>query len=301
MKMILLLTGCAVGALHAGPHSSAHYSIVTDSMDSAGTRAAGDHYTNDASLGGITGLTSASAQEEGAADLAARAGYIGQLYEPAALSLAAPGAAIAENGTLPLHATITLDDDTATLLPPAEVAWSVRNGPLAGITTGGVASGTPVYQNTPAIARGDHAGFTAFLALTVLDAHRDNFGLYAADGLPDLWQVQHFGEQNADGAPGMDPDGDGQDNLSEFNACLVPTDPLSHLSISLANAPGGGHAVSFTPRFAECTYTLLASSDLSLWEPVNGTITDDGPLRTIADPQGTAARRFYKVEVHRGE
>jgi hypothetical protein len=57
--------------------------------------------------------------------------------------------------------------------------------------------------------------------------------------------------------------------------------------------------VTFSPRLPGCTYTLLGSSNLSLWAPVTGTITDVGNTRTILDPASTAPSRFYSIQVQR--
>ncbi len=113
------------------------------------------------------------------------------------------------------------------------------------------------------------------------------------------WQVQYFGVNNPAAAPQLDPDGDGQDNLFEYNACLIPTDRLSFFSMSIIDLTGGGHAVTFSPRQPGCSYFLQGSSDLSLWAPVAGTVTDAGTVRTILDPAGTGERRFYFIRVQR--
>ena len=44
---------------------------------------------------------------------------------------------------------------------------------------------------------------------------------------------------------------------------------------------------------------LLGSTNLSLWAPVAGTITDTGTSRTSFDPAGTGPRRFYSISVQR--
>ncbi len=43
------------------------------------------------------------------------------------------------------------------------------------------------------------------------------------DGLPDAWELEHFG--NLSQGPDMDFDGDGASNLAEFDAGTDPTDP----------------------------------------------------------------------------
>jgi hypothetical protein len=48
-----------------------------------------------------------------------------------------------------------------------------------------------------------------------------------ADGLPDAWELLHFGGSLAQIAT-ADPDGDGFDNLDEYRAASRPADPVSH-------------------------------------------------------------------------
>ena len=79
----------------------------------------------------------------------------------------------------------------------------------------------------------------------------------------------------------------------------MPTDALSFLSVTINDAPGGSHSVTFSPRFDECRYTLLGSDNLSLWAAVAGTVNDAGPVRTISDPAGNGLRRFYRLDVQR--
>ena len=64
----------AAAALHAGPRTSASYTIRTDSTDSGGTRTSSAAYTHDGSLGGITGLSTVASPA-----LLAKAGYMGQI------------------------------------------------------------------------------------------------------------------------------------------------------------------------------------------------------------------------------
>ncbi len=192
-----------------------------------------------------------------------------------------------------------LDDATLLAVPATNVTWSVLSGPLTGISLSGLATADIAYQDTAASVQGIHFGYTTMLGLTVTDNYPDNFGAYAADNIDDAWQVQYFGLNNPGAGPALDPDGDGFDNLFEYNACLGPTDALSFLSMTVNDTAGGGHSVTFSPRQPDCTYSLIGSSDLSLWAPVNGTITDDGGIRTILDPAGTGPRRFYRIDVQR--
>jgi hypothetical protein len=50
--------------------------------------------------------------------------------------------------------------------------------------------------------------------------------------------VLYFGVGNLDAAPGIDVDGDEQDNLFEFIAGVIPTDPTSFFDQPLEHEPG---------------------------------------------------------------
>jgi hypothetical protein len=48
-----------------------------------------------------------------------------------------------------------------------------------------------------------------------------------ADGLPDEWEIQYFGNLR-DQSHSDDPDGDGVNNLAEMQAGTNPLDPADH-------------------------------------------------------------------------
>ena len=200
---------------------------------------------------------------------------------------------------------IGADDEDFSLPLDAEavgVAWSVASGPLTGISTGGLATADVVYQNTAATAQGSFAGDTDTLGLTVVDTLPDNFGTYAGDELVDAWQVQYFGLNNPNAAPLIDADSDGFDNLFEYNAGIIPTDPLSTFHWSTEPVPGFPleRRLIFSPRYAGHTYTVKTSTDLdsNSWISLAGaTTTDAGDVRTVLDPNADGERRFYRVEI----
>ncbi len=291
MKPALFLICLILTAHTAVAGTSANYTLAPDTVDSGGLRGTSPNYT-----------VNASATSGGAGTstiYTARTGFAGQLNDATVLQLNASPLTVNEGGTRQLNATLLFGDSTTTPLAPGSVSWNVQSGPLTGISASGLATGAAVYQNTAAAARGTYQTLNATLNLTVLDTFPDNFGAYAGDGLPDSWQVQYFGTNNPLAGPSRDPDGDGQDNRFEYNACLVPNDPLSTFSFSISDAPGGGHQVTFSPRQPGCTYSLQGSNDLTLWAPVAGTVTDAGAVRTILDPAGTGERRFYFIRVQR--
>jgi hypothetical protein len=276
--------------------TSANYTLAPDAVDGGGLRGTSANYTVNASA--MAGNAGASA------NCTARTGFAGQLEEPAgfyavAISITAMPATLNEGSTSQLSATLHYSDSTTVPLGAGSITWSVQSGPLSGISASGLATAAAVYQDTVAVARGSYQSFTTTTDLTVLNILPDNYETYAGDGLPDDWQVQYFGIGNPQAGPILDPDGDGWDNLFEYNACLVPTDPLSTFTFFISDAPGGGHQVTFSPREPDCTYSLLGSSNLTLWAPVVGTVTDAGSVRTILDPAGTGPRRFYSIRVQR--
>ncbi|MBC8010510.1 MAG: hypothetical protein H7067_10485 [Burkholderiales bacterium] len=287
------------GPLLAGPRTSASYALRTDSTDIAGRRATSATYTHDGSLGGLTGTSNVVAPT-----VTAKAGYLAQLYDVTGLNVTAASSSIGESTTLQLAAAQVLDDLTLLAVPAANVAWSVQSGPLAGIGAGGLASAGAVYQNESATAKGVFAGQTGTLGLTVLNTLPDNFGSYAADGIADDWQVQYFGVGNPAAAPLLDPDGDGQNNLFEFTAGIVPTNPASVFTLRIEAVVGqpSQRNLVFSPRLAGRTYTVRSTLSLTpaTWAALTSSTTQDsGAQRTVTDTAATEALKFYRVEIVR--
>jgi len=299
-SLYLLAAVLAPALSFAGPRTSANYTIATDTADGGGRRATSASYTNDGSAGGVTGISTVAAPAE-----TAKHGYIGQLYDVTGVSVVASPATVNEGTSRQLTASATLDDATTIALAGTEVAWSIVSGPLSFISASGLATAGNVYANTAAIARGGYQLRTGTASLTVVNVSLDNFGAYASDGLDDAWQVQYFGQPpNANAGPLVDFDRDGQTNLFEFTAGLVPTDPASRFSITIAPVPGwptrkdiifnplvltGGrsYAVKFRPDLATGTWTTLTGT----------TQSDTGAQRTVTDLNATGAKKFYQVEI----
>lgn len=294
-KCVIVIASTLTTA-HAGPRTSANYSVATDSVDAGGSRTTSTAYTNDGSLGGITGISTAAPAET------ARHGYIGQLYEVTGLALAATPTTVNEGGTLQLGASQLLDDATMIAVNTSAVAWSVASGPLTSINATGLATAGIVYQNTAATAQGSYAGNTGTLPLTVLDALPDNYGTYAGDGIADGWQFQYFGPGNPDAAPGLDPDGDGQNNRFEFVAGIVPVDPLSRFLLRIEPDPVQSttkHLI-FGPVIPGRSYTVESGDSLAAgsWSELTGSLQSDlGQQRTVTDTSATEARKFYHVVI----
>jgi len=282
---------------HAAQRISASYEIVAETADGGGGSATSLGYSNDGSVGCVAGIGNVVTPVE-----IAKHGYIGQLYHVSGLVLTASPTTINEDATRQLNSTALLDDSTLLILAGGRVAWSVVSGPIASVDPSGLATAGIVYQDSPAIVRADFQQKFGTLGLTVLDVNPDNYGSYAGDGLPDWWQVQYFGLNNPNAAPGADPDGDGQNNAYEYVVGTVPTNAASHFSLSISGFPGlaSQKALTFSPRLADRTYLVEFSTNLHSagFSPLTtATQNDAGSVRTVTDTNATATSKFYRVNI----
>ena len=298
MKTLSFAILCLISgsAALAGPRTSANYSILTDTLDAAGTRATSTRYTNAGSASSIAGISTIAAPAE-----TAKTGYMGQLFDVTGLVVNSTALNVNEAGTLQLAAWQLLDDATFLAVDASAVSWGTVSGPITGVSANGLATSGLVFQNTSATVQGTFGGFTGSLNFTVLDSIPDNFGTYAGDGLGDDWQVQYFGQNNPLAAPGLDPDGDGQTNLFEFTAGFIPNDPASTFHLRIAAVPGQPlrKKVIFSPRLDGRTYIVESRLTLSAaWQPLTtSTQSDNGAERTVTDLDATGAKKFYRVRI----
>jgi hypothetical protein len=292
-----LLLVLLAAAAQAGPRTSANYNVSTDTADAGGKRTISASYTNDASIGGIAGLSTVATPTD-----TAKHGYIGQLFDVTGLTITATTLNVNEGTTDQLAAWQALDDATFLAVPAASVAWSVASGPLGGISAAGVATAGIVFQDTAATAQGIYLGLTGTLGLTVKNVNLDNFGSYAGDGLDDAWQNQYFGLNNPNAAPAFDPDGDGQTNAFEFTAGLVPNNPASRFTLTIQSVPGqpAQKKLVLSPLVAGRVYAVKSRSILAtgMWEPLTMTMeSDEGSKRTVTDLNAVGPTKFYRVEI----
>jgi len=279
----------------ATPASSTDYRLITDTLDSAGGRNGSAAYSQVSSMGEFAGISSANP-----APVVNKSSYIAQLSDPTALHVTAPSMSLAEGASLQLGAILSLDDGTATILPPGLVTWSIINGPVSTISSGGLATAAIVYQDGSASVKGDHDGFSDSLGLEILNTNIDNFGGYAADGIDDAWQVRYFGLENPLAGPLVDPDGDGQDNLFEYTADVDPTDLWSRFRLFIEAVPGEAEKkkLTFSPIRPGRSYVVEYSDQLVTWSDLTDfTSLDFFPARHVIDNAATPKRRFYRVRI----
>ena len=283
----------------AAPRNSASYSILSDTVDAAGTRATSANYSNAGSASSIAGISTVAAPAE-----IAKSGYIGQLYDLAGLIVNSATPTVNEGASLQLGAWQLLDDATFLAVPAPSVVWSVASGPLTGIDASGLATAGIVYQDSAATAQGVYLGQTGTLGLTVKNVNLDDFGAYAGDGIDDAWQVQYFGPPpNANAGPAVDFDGTGQTNLFKYIAGLNPLDANSRFTLSIQSVPGqpAQRNLIFAPRLSGRTYTVTSRPALATgsYAPLANPSapSDAGPQRTITDLGAGGAAKFYRVEI----
>lgn len=284
--------------------NSTDYSLEPAVLDGGGTAGSSADYAINPSIG-----PGAAGASEG---YGLRGGFSGMLSDAASLVLAAAGAAggMNEGAALQLEAWIRYDDDSLLALdqPLADLTWSVMEGPLADISSAGLATAGSVYQDTAATVTAMYQGLEGYLPLIVSNFANDDFGSYAADGLPDPWQVQYFGESGLQTVAGADadPDADGVTNFQEYAFGMNPSVGFSGvvrwsganlLERGVPTPFASGTAGSFTFRAvfarrkdfaaAGLSYTAEFSGDLSTWRASTSTpsvLADDGVIQVVSVP-----------------
>jgi hypothetical protein len=300
--------------------TSADYSLEPAALDGGGALDSSAAYTINPST--APGGASASA------DYALRNGYAGQLLDIVGITIdeSSSPMTLNERGTLQLTVSATYDDATKAILSAKELTWSVHSGPLAGIDGSALVTAGSVYQNTAAVARAALGNISDTVSLSVINTGLDDFAPYAADGLPDIWQVQSFGESGTLGGPAMDYDGDGVINLHEFAFGSDPGLPSAGFvrwSGATSITPGlpipyvfqsGTGTFSYRAAFSRrkdyaalgISYVVEFSGDLSTWKASPSTSTptvlaDSGTVQVVYVPylifvNGKKAN-FFRVKV----
>ena len=282
LSMLLLAgTVCAQELSHA-------------TLDSGGGRGTGGVITNDASLGDLGDSLHDSAP------LTARPGFVGQLWDAAALAVTPQPAAMSDSSTLQLT-THLIGDDTTTQPTTTSVTWLSDNVFLSVSATGLLTVGTLLTDDSATVtaSSGDLIG-SAFISL--LDFNPDDYDPFARDGLNDAWQAQWFANDPAAAAPGLDGDGDGQNNLQEF---YFGTSPLDASSLMLTriepvlDAPTEKRLI-FDPWLPDRIYTWEWTDDLTApWSVLPSAVIvpqPAGDAHTL-DSAATEPRKFYRLRV----
>lgn len=118
------------------------------------------------------------------------------------------------------------------------------------------------------------------------------------NGLPDDWEILHFGQTGND--PDGDPDGDGRSNLKEYTEGTNPTVPNFHHLTALALGTGSRvqlQGLGLPGR----TYVIQATDDLvkGTWSPVAQQVAapDGSYTAEDADPTPRTSRYYRSLEL----
>jgi len=224
-------------------------------------------------------------------------GNVGQLCSPVTLTAQAPLSGVPETTACQLSATSANDDGSYSTM---DVAWTVMNGPIVLIDSNGMALAGAVYQDTFATVRAASGSLSATTGVTVVDTLRDNFGLYAGDGVADSWQVQYFGTNNVNGMATAEPNGNGQNNYTAFMAGTCPTNAMDVFRVQSILRGTGGMDLVLTPAFSNRTYHIEACANLRApdWIQV---ATSVGPAQltqlAVNNVAATNRVQFYRASI----
>ena len=298
MKMYGRHTGslAAVVVLSALSPTAAEREAAT--LDGGGGMAASANYALHGSLGGIAGTAMAAAPQS-----VARHGYMGQLTEIADVTLTGTPATVAEETATQLSGAAVHHDGILTRLAGADIAWDAPAWPLAAIDASGLATAAIVYRDTPGPFSGTYRGVPGAGKVLVLDVDPDNFGAYAGDGLPDDWQVEHFGTDNPDAHPDADPTRTGQSTGFRFVAGLCPTNPAERFVFEIHPVPGQPlqKNMVFAPVADGRNYTVLAQTNLpaGAWTELETASEPEivGDQATITDSEAVEPVKFYGIRI----
>jgi hypothetical protein len=122
-------------------------------------------------------------------------------------------------------------------------------------------------------------------------------GDHDGDGIPDGWEIEHFGSTNApNGGPLEDWDGDGLANHGELNAGTDPTNALSSLVVrDLYRSLDGLPALDWD-SVGDRNYSIQKASALpGTWNTIAAGLPATAPMNVYTDSVGNAKEAFYRV------
>lgn len=235
-------------------------------------------------------VTQASPLTDGVGSVACGTVLVGVSSAALTFTISNPGTGeltlgmIDKDGTDPGDFAVDTTGMLTTVTPGGSTSFTVTFTPAA---TGSRAAAIHIPSNFPGTANPFDIALTG-TGLTEQESWRQfYFGTAANAGIA---------------ADTEDPDGDGDTNVFEFVAGLVPTDAASRFHLRVEPVPGqpGQRAIIFSPRLTDRTYVVKSKAALSdaMWMPLGSfTTSDNGDERTVTDLAAGTGARFYVVEI----
>ena len=113
------------------------------------------------------------------------------------------------------------------------------------------------------------------------------------DGLPDAWEMQHFGATGASAS--ADADGDGTTNLMEY---LAGTDPRSGTSVFRPTSRAeSGKLILTVPTVSGRNYRVWGTANLQTAWTAHETISGDGSTIAWEYLLSQSPRYFLRIEI----
>jgi hypothetical protein len=205
----------------------------------------------------------------------------------------------------PSNTTVTVGANAsftaaATGLPAPAVQWQVSTNGGANFNNIGGATASPFSFAT---AIGDNGSQYRAVFTNVAGSATTTAATLTVLTLQEAWRKQYFNitTNTGNAADTADPDGDGQNNLFEYVAGLVPNDAISRFKVRVEPVAGQPtqKAIIFSPVVAGRTYVVKykASHDDPWTALTNITTSDNGTERTVTDLSAAPGPRFYMVEI----
>lgn len=117
-----------------------------------------------------------------------------------------------------------------------------------------------------------------------------------ANGIPDTWELQHFGSVDPQRTATTDTDADGLSDYAEFMAGTDPNNPPPPFALTAHPLPDGFVQLTW-PSVSNHVYRVLGSTNFNTWLPCSDWLTAEGTNTTfkLAIP-APGTPHFFRVE-----
>ena len=197
--------------------------------------------------------------------------------------------------------------------PPSLVVFDRLSGLNSLLVTGTTETGWTTWVSQPVLSTNElqlaFQSWDAGLVSGDLNSAGDTFALTNwpaldsdGDGIPDWWMKQYFGHatgQEGDLSRAQDDnDGDGMNNLQEFLAGTIPTNPTSVLTLRITPYPSGTNVLNWAVAPGKnFHYQVLSTTNFNnpVWAVFPGNVWAIGSQLYLNVP-ATNSQRYFRVQ-----